>query len=301
MDICFGTNGVKHKVHERILAQFPKLKSNRDPYGCGFQLADVTEEAGHVVIHHLYTGNYECLRPLGVTLKEKNVAEFKTSLQVYTAARTYELHNLKEQAQAQIETLGSGLDLAVVIHVVEHTYPFPSQEESWFVNYLKARSMRLLTNTAPVEAVAENDDKREFTIAGILLQIMVDYSKETRSKTAAAIEAIEGAENLVKSAGESDLTKVVKPTTDTALGLGTSEPDWSVTGSLVGCDSGDTPDDDELRHGGDSFVIQEEDCVLGTIHVGTNGWKKCLLCRDRVRRQSEELKAEEEEPQVPVS
>ncbi|KAH6952353.1 hypothetical protein BKA56DRAFT_242692 [Ilyonectria sp. MPI-CAGE-AT-0026] len=40
-------------------------------------------DAGHVMVHFLHTGTYQCLRPKGQSPQDKRAAEFTTNVRVF--------------------------------------------------------------------------------------------------------------------------------------------------------------------------------------------------------------------------
>ncbi len=134
------------KVPASLLRKSPRLSAAvPDPFIRGICL-ETSEAVAHVLVHHLYTDTYQCLRPKGSSPHEKLIAEFTTSVQTYVAAQAYELPSLSEQAMGEMERLGSDLALPIVLGVVKEEYPNPDVNDTWFHNYLKSHMKSLFEN-----------------------------------------------------------------------------------------------------------------------------------------------------------
>ncbi|SPO04165.1 uncharacterized protein DNG_06848 [Cephalotrichum gorgonifer] len=127
-DTCalyFQNEGPLH-LHHEILRKSAKLSSRM---GWSFsrlhdlRLDDVSLDAGHVLVNFLVTGNYECLKPQGKSLAEKNASEFATALRVYTAAESFELSSLCDLAEKEMQRLGDELSLPSIIDIMEEAGP----------------------------------------------------------------------------------------------------------------------------------------------------------------------------------
>jgi hypothetical protein len=88
-------------------------------------LENVSKDVGHVLVHHLFTGTYQSLKPQGESRYERLVNEFSTSIQVYAFARAYELQALGELAKSEVDKLSAELPVAVVLNLVQDAYPNP--------------------------------------------------------------------------------------------------------------------------------------------------------------------------------
>ncbi|KAL2159044.1 hypothetical protein VTH06DRAFT_2803 [Thermothelomyces fergusii] len=103
------------------------------------ELPAIPEAVGHVLVHYLHTGTYESLKPKSTESLSRQVSELKTSIQVYAAARTYELPELMRLAQTRIERHGKGLPLPALLEVARDAYPDLTEGDAWFLNYLRSR------------------------------------------------------------------------------------------------------------------------------------------------------------------
>ncbi|KAL2265923.1 hypothetical protein VTJ83DRAFT_5275 [Remersonia thermophila] len=103
------------------------------------ELQALSEDVGHVLIHYLHTGTYGSLRPRLADSASKQICELKTSIQVYAAARTYELHGLMRLAEAKIDKHGRGLSLPALLEVARDAYPNLTDDDDWFLDYLRSR------------------------------------------------------------------------------------------------------------------------------------------------------------------
>lgn len=88
----------------------PKLKAH---------FTDITSATGHVLLHFLVCGVYQCLRPEGDSLEKRRASEFKTALDVYVAADSLQLPRLRDLARREITRVGGTLSLPSIISAIE--------------------------------------------------------------------------------------------------------------------------------------------------------------------------------------
>lgn len=178
VDLYFGESEAAFKVPDGLLSK----TSNLLPlYGTlvetpvSITLADVPQHVGHVLVHFFYTGAYQCLKPTGATSHERQIAEFTTSISVYTAARQYKIVSLEEQARSEIERLGSCLNLPTVLRVIEDVYRNPKLEDIWFIDYLKTRTKALFQDPVAVAEVCSRPSSGgDVSIAEIILESVAE-------------------------------------------------------------------------------------------------------------------------------
>ncbi|KAH7158498.1 hypothetical protein DER46DRAFT_637329 [Fusarium sp. MPI-SDFR-AT-0072] len=85
-------------------------------------LDNITLDAGHVIIHYLVTGTYQCLQSQEEEEEgeeKKFSAELATAIRVYVAADSLSLPALREMAREEIFRLGEWLSLLTLIKVME--------------------------------------------------------------------------------------------------------------------------------------------------------------------------------------
>ncbi|KHN95740.1 uncharacterized protein MAM_06352 [Metarhizium album ARSEF 1941] len=176
--VYFGQNADAFTVPEAILGQRSKLSPARDAWGISassLDLADVPHELGHVFVHHLFTGTYQCLKPTGPSAHDRRVEELTTSIKVYVAARKYGLHTLVQQAQDEMKRLGKQVPVPTIFRAARDAYPNPSINDTWFIRFLKKRSRALLTDRAAFEKVGFRPGVGgSMSIAEILLESAVE-------------------------------------------------------------------------------------------------------------------------------
>ncbi|KAK7428215.1 hypothetical protein QQZ08_005281 [Neonectria magnoliae] len=103
-------------------------------------LEDVALNAGHVLVHFLYTGTYQCLKPGGQSPQARRTSEFETSLEVFSLARVYRLPLLRALATKEIERLGDGLSLPCILDVLDDVHHALCDEDEWLETYVASRT-----------------------------------------------------------------------------------------------------------------------------------------------------------------
>jgi hypothetical protein len=75
------------------------------PFYKNIELPDLDDDVGHTLVHYLYTGAYRTLKLRGVVQDIEKITEYKKSVLVYSAARTYGLNGLEMLAKTHMEIL----------------------------------------------------------------------------------------------------------------------------------------------------------------------------------------------------
>ncbi|EEU34833.1 uncharacterized protein NECHADRAFT_102248 [Fusarium vanettenii 77-13-4] len=124
--VYFQGNGPLHIPHA-LLHQSAELTSRDVATGCcsssfrELHLNDIGYDTGHVLIHFLATGRYQCLKPQGDNSTKRYTSEFTTALRVYAAAQTFELPSLRDLARREMIDLGDRLSLPSLINIMEES------------------------------------------------------------------------------------------------------------------------------------------------------------------------------------
>ncbi|KAI1298640.1 hypothetical protein F5Y03DRAFT_367334 [Xylaria venustula] len=129
-------NGPPFFVHKRLVDKSPKLSACKNDKT--LHLADVPRGAGHILVHYLFTGMYEYLRPSRTQRYMDEAIEFETAVRVYDVAREYELLELVDHARGEIERLGACLPAFRVLEVLEDTLPNLAINDIWIRSYLES-------------------------------------------------------------------------------------------------------------------------------------------------------------------
>lgn len=82
-------------------------------------LDDIAFDTGHILVHFLHTGSYQCLKPQGDTTAKRHTSEFATALRTYVAAQSLQLLSLRDLAKGEIIRLGNKLSVLSLIDILE--------------------------------------------------------------------------------------------------------------------------------------------------------------------------------------
>jgi hypothetical protein len=107
-------------------------------------LSDVHNDIGHTLVHFLYTGTYQTLKPPSVGDDDfsDGLLEYKRSLQVYWAAKRYGLEGLEHYAHENMQKYGTDMCITDVMTIAEDIYAElgDGQEgQTWFREYLQEK------------------------------------------------------------------------------------------------------------------------------------------------------------------
>ncbi|OTA90972.1 hypothetical protein M434DRAFT_13572 [Hypoxylon sp. CO27-5] len=168
-------------VPTALLSKYPKLSSC-----CGWDLSlhleDIPGDPGHVLVHHILTGMYQCLKPKGSSAYEKHAAEFATSVRAYIVARDYELPVLEELAKGEVERLGRGLQPMQLLDTITEAHPSFRSDDTWFHNYLKSVIKPLIENPLRTLTRATPEySSQTLSLASVLLKSMIELWREKES------------------------------------------------------------------------------------------------------------------------
>jgi hypothetical protein len=112
------------------------------------ELPEVDEDIGHTLVHYLLTGAYQTLKPQDDLGTPNSTTEYRRSILVYFTASKYGLDILTDHARRNMELFDKRLTIFEILDVARDTYPKLTEDEIWFLNYLKTK----------VEAAFEADE-----------------------------------------------------------------------------------------------------------------------------------------------
>ncbi|KAH9991680.1 hypothetical protein F4779DRAFT_632010 [Xylariaceae sp. FL0662B] len=176
--VYFGNEVTPLHIPIPLLCKSLKL-SSLSRWGDTLRLGKVSPDAGHVLIHYLFTDNYQSLKPKGSSPHEKLVAEFTTAVKAYAAARLYELLSLEELSKREIERLGEKLSFPLVLDLVQDAYPDPSADDAWLDSYLKSGLKYLFQDPVALQEYSSLNTRRTtMSISDILIKNLLELVHE---------------------------------------------------------------------------------------------------------------------------
>ncbi|KAB8213076.1 hypothetical protein BDV33DRAFT_84238 [Aspergillus novoparasiticus] len=115
------------RCYLRAYPQF-QIGSVNNPYP---RLLDIDEDIGHTFVHFLYTGRYETLTSAPSKGTYDILKEFQRSIQVYSAALSYEIHGLETLAKKYIEILGRSVPIYSILHTSRTVFSKIPGDKIW--------------------------------------------------------------------------------------------------------------------------------------------------------------------------
>ncbi|KAH8768399.1 hypothetical protein F5883DRAFT_554504 [Diaporthe sp. PMI_573] len=175
---CKG--GARYSVPSPLLRKHSKLGALCSSFSTALFLENVSQDVGHVLVHYLFTDTYQCLRPKGQSEFERLVAECTTSIRVYAFARGHGLQSLEELAKSEVDRLGAGLPISLVLNLIQEAYPNPSVDDTWINSYFKARLRSLFQNPAEELECRHvlNTDRKTMAISEIFVNGLLELLNE---------------------------------------------------------------------------------------------------------------------------
>ncbi|KAL2836629.1 hypothetical protein BJY01DRAFT_238187 [Aspergillus pseudoustus] len=103
-------------------------------------LGGIDSDIGHTILHFLYKGEYETTTLAKIQAETHRVeVEYKRSVQVYYAARKYDIRGLDTLAQNYIMTLSKSLSIFQILRGARLIFSKLPEDEEWFPTYLNSK------------------------------------------------------------------------------------------------------------------------------------------------------------------
>ncbi|KAL2848994.1 hypothetical protein BJX68DRAFT_267338 [Aspergillus pseudodeflectus] len=129
-----------YSIPENYIQGQHRLSQARQSWNPRIILGDIAADIGHTVLHFLYKGEYETIAYGKIEAETHRVEiEYKRSLQVYYAARKYEIHGLDTLAQNYIMTLSESLSIFQILQGARLIFSRLPEDEKWFHDYLHSK------------------------------------------------------------------------------------------------------------------------------------------------------------------
>ncbi|POS82642.1 hypothetical protein EPUL_006344, partial [Erysiphe pulchra] len=122
----------------RVLLQGQSwVSDDGDSYTCPY-----SEEVGHVLIHFLFTGEYQILEIDETNITEdKKLAELRIAVRVLLVLGDWKSRGIQELVQAEIESLSRSIHIFDVVRLADEefrgrTVKYSFEQEKWLKNFL---------------------------------------------------------------------------------------------------------------------------------------------------------------------
>ncbi|KAI1159420.1 hypothetical protein F5B18DRAFT_636831 [Nemania serpens] len=155
------------------------------------RLTHIPGDAGHVLVHYMFTGMYECLKPKGSSCYEKDAAEFATGVRVYALARDCGLPGLESMARCEMEKLGNRLQVAQILDVLKDELPSPSVDDTWFQNFLKSLVRSFITTSLKSPGSFLDSAGQTLSFPYALLRVVVELWHEKTNSPNSSLNDID--------------------------------------------------------------------------------------------------------------
>lgn len=118
---------MSYTVPEFLLKQSPEWSDpfhSFSSFGRTIELPEVDEDIGHTLVHYLYDGTYQTLKPQGAAGPPDSTVEYRRGILAYCTARLYKLNGLVDHAISSIELFGKDLS---IFQILEYHRRYVSQ------------------------------------------------------------------------------------------------------------------------------------------------------------------------------
>ncbi|CAG8119635.1 unnamed protein product [Penicillium nalgiovense] len=112
-------------------------------------MSDIDEDVGHTLVHFLYTGGYETISsPLDEGISDL-AREYKRSVLVYHASRTWGLTDLEVLSQQKMLHLDEELPVLGILRIMRDIFSSLPTGETWLPGYIQGNLQRSLRPNDP--------------------------------------------------------------------------------------------------------------------------------------------------------
>ncbi len=129
----------KYCIPGNCLRKCPQFEQQSFLYSY-ITLPDIHEDVGHTFVHFLYSGYYETINSSLGEGTPSVAREYKRSVLVYQASRTYQLPALEAFARDYIERLGEELSITDILRITREVFSKLPDDETWLPNYIERTS-----------------------------------------------------------------------------------------------------------------------------------------------------------------
>jgi hypothetical protein len=138
----FIGRSARYYVPENIANQIAFLDDHRDPNDDKIvRFPEMDDDIAHTLIHYLYKGTYETLRPASPCNMPTAVVEYTRSVLSYHAGQYCGLDGLAVQARQQMQALSHGVSVQDIISIGRQ-YFLRISEDEWFSEYLTTKIIK---------------------------------------------------------------------------------------------------------------------------------------------------------------
>lgn len=186
-------------------ARLQPASGKKQPHAT-LHLLDISLEAGHVLVHFLWTGQYECLRSRESSTADKHVSEFNTALRLLAAAKSFDLSDFEELAAAEMERVGGELTVLSLIDYVDKSSPKLDYSYKT-AQYIENRVESFITH---VYISSANDILAELETTNSICQLVLKSSVKSRLAELAreaAQQEVEETVSIIEPVNDIDQTK----------------------------------------------------------------------------------------------
>ncbi|KAJ5761448.1 hypothetical protein N7533_003487 [Penicillium manginii] len=138
----------RYGIPAHFLRNYPKLAPARLGLST-FILSHVDEDVGHTVVHFLYTGGYETVSSPLSGCPSDLAREYKRSVLVYHASRTWGLTDLEVLAQQKMQHFDNELSIIEILRVMRDVFSSLPAGETWLPSYIQENLQRQLKPNDP--------------------------------------------------------------------------------------------------------------------------------------------------------
>ncbi|KAM0236649.1 hypothetical protein ACHAP5_009285 [Fusarium lateritium] len=160
--------------HPKFATFLTSLESNK-----GYNFTDVNRRVGHVILHFLFTGEYQSLPMVQDSAEKTRRETFSEIVNVYLEASQMGLDGLVTLSQGEIERQGKHMASAEVFTIIEKDFYQHSIKGQWLKRYLLRRAS-MEEEEVKLDAVTKMQEHpiEERNLVSLLLEANIELKRE---------------------------------------------------------------------------------------------------------------------------
>jgi hypothetical protein len=160
--------------HPKLSTFLAILESNK-----GYNFTDVNRRVGHVLLHFLFTGEYQVLPMVEGTAEKTRREKFSEIINVYLEASQMGLDGLVTLSESEIERQGKHITSAEAFAIIDKDFYQDAIKWEWLKRYLLRRASNEYEEVKPDDVKKiQQGPIEERNLVSLLLEANMELKRE---------------------------------------------------------------------------------------------------------------------------
>jgi hypothetical protein len=162
--------------HPKFATFLTSLERNK-----GYDFTNVNRRVGHVLLHFLFTGEYQALPVVEGTTEKTRREKFSEIINIYLEASQMGLDGLVTISESEIERQGKSITSAEVFAIIDKDFYQDAIIGEWLKRYLLRRASNDYEELKPddVKKIQQGPIEKR-TLISLLLEASMELKKELK-------------------------------------------------------------------------------------------------------------------------